>query len=165
MFTVTFTDEQHEDPLTKVIRMDNVLGEIPLLPGFTKSIFVDERKFSDEYKSFIVQAKEFFQQHKSETLSIVYKNDDGTYSVIDGIVKESNVGNYQLRDLAETLVKDNKTVCRSPLDRDKFHRFISEKGFLCQVGFCNRSTFANDDEETFGEKETWSFPENESVAA
>lgn len=165
MFEVSYPDEGYEELRTKTIRLDNVLGEIPVLPGFKEVIFLDIGTFFENYKLFIAQVKIFFRHHEKECISLVYKNDDGSYSVIDGTIKKVNEGNYEMADSREILVRDNKTVRVDLLSQNKYHRFISENGFLCQVSLAHSPNIsAVDDGEVFGEEVLWRFPQGKQVA-
>ncbi len=147
-------------PQKKIIRLDNAFGEIPILPGYeqTKKFF-DIGEGLELYKTFIGEIRSALSKEIGNFVQLCYKNDDETFSVIDGIIKEVNKGNILMEDFREVLVKDNKSLRVDVfVKREKNHRFISEKGYLFSVSnsLLNSSNL-HDDGEVFGEEKCWPF--------
>ncbi len=153
-------------PIEKTIRFDNPFGEIPVLPGYEQlSKFFLIGDDMESYRVFINEAREILSQEIGSKVQLRYKNDDRTFSVIEGFIKEVNKGNIFMEDYHEILVKDNKSVKVDLLQkRNKNHRFISEKGYLCWIcpAFFNEED-KYDEGEVFGEKEVWNFETQQLV--
>lgn len=156
-------------PMEKIIRLDNPFGEIPVLPGYEqlRKFFLVGEGFHP-YNTFIAEVRETLINEIGNGVQLWYKNDDGSFSVIDGTLKEVNKGNIFMEDFYETLVRNNRPVSQEPLlRRKKNHRFISLKGYLC--GACS-STLPMDDSrliddgKVFGQEATWDFTISEIVA-
>lgn len=159
----------HDDelmPIKKIIRLDNPFGEIPVLPGYEqlRKFFLVGEGFH-QYNLFIEEVKEILSGQIGNDIQLRYKNDDKSFSVIHGTLKEVNKGNIFMEDYHELLVKDNKSINAVILvNRKKNHRFISEKGYLCWV--CPAlfdKTDRLDNGEVFGDKTVWNFLTEEIV--
>lgn len=156
---------------TKSIRLDNPFGEIPILGSFKEDECLVFWNLGDNllgYKDFIKESRNLLKGHIGEKVQLSYKNDDGTFSVVIGFLKEVNKGNILMEDTYEVLVKENKTSTASTLLRRlKNHRFVSENGYLVSVSSPFSSQPAGfDDGLTFGESPTWKFllPKKEELS-
>ena len=161
-----YAENDDKLPIEKTIRFDNPFGEIPVLPGYEqipKFFLIGDGMSS--YRAFVNEAREILSEEIGNKVQLRYKNDDGTFSVIEGIIKEVNKGNIFMEDYHEILVKDNKSLKVDLLSsRNKNHRFISEKGYLCGVCppiFNEKDKY--DDGQVFGESQVWNF-EKEQLA-
>lgn len=155
--------------LEKTLRFDNPLGEIPVLPGYdqTPKFF----SIGDElgaYRNFIDDARELLRNEIGNPIQLCYKNDfeeidtdkkNNSFSIIEGNLKEVNKGNIFTNDYKEILLINNTTVKPENVSRDKNHRFISEKGYLCAIFPPNfpRDDAAFDDGKVFGQEPIWRF--------
>lgn len=163
--TASYYGEQYNEsgddkiPITKTIRFDNPFGEIPILPGYEKTQVFLIGEDLESYQAFINQTRETLVDEVGKDIQLCYKNDDGSFSVIEGTLKEVNKGNIFLEDYCEILVVDNKsTRVELLVSREKNHRFISERGFLFSVSsaFFNKENMM-DDTQIFGYEPTWNF--------
>jgi hypothetical protein len=163
-YTDHFDEMDQLIPIKKEIRLDNPFGEIPILPGYEYPQIKNFLKFGEgleEYQTFMKEVRESLISEIGNEVRLVYKNDDGTFSVIEGKLIEVNRSNFLMEDYKELLVKDNKTFKSEDLARQKNHRFISENGYLMQAGpaFFKKTTSTNiisDEGETFSTP-TWNF--------
>lgn len=160
MLHVTYNDPQYEDTQHKTIRFDNVFGEIPILPGYENmpKFFRVGEEFAT-YQQFIQEVKDVLLPRIGNSVSLIYKNDDNSLSVIEGVLKEVNKGNIFMQDYRETKIFDEKTVSVNiGFERNKNHRFISENGFLFRVsGPIFGKLPAIDTGEEFGNEKSWKF--------
>jgi hypothetical protein len=161
--------DKQKATLEKTIRFDNLFGEIPVLPGYDQMLkFFSIGEELEAYRNFIYDARELLREKIGEPIQLCYKNDfdeddndkkNNSFSVIEGIVKEVNKGNIFMHDYKEILVINNATVTPENVSRNKNHRFISEKGYLCSIFpprfFSDESGF--DDGKSFGQEATWKF--------
>ncbi len=151
------TDEGQKIPQTKTIRLDNPFGEVPIIPGWQASKLFIFGEGLDEYQSFIEEARNGLLTELGKPIQLTYKNDDGSFSVVGGLLNIVNRGNIDVQDYYEILVVENKTVSANSLDRRKNHRFISENGFLVMVGPAFAKPNSMDTGEVFGIEKFWNF--------
>lgn len=156
-------------PIGKTFRFDNPFAEILISPRYVN--LAEFFSFGERYESygkFTSATKMMLINEFGNNIELHYKNDDGTFSVVCGMLLEVNKGNILMSDYLEILVgKDNKTVTSNQLfNRNKNHRFISENGYLCHAGPTNfKNTNLQDNagvvlsdlNEVFGEKCVWGF--------
>jgi hypothetical protein len=159
----------------KIIRLDNPLGEFPILSGYEEypKFFVVGEELQ-HYKVFIEEARESLRCEIGNLIQLCYKNDItekypmGTFSAIEGRLKEVNKGNILMEDNREFLIIDNKVVKDDQCSkRMKNHRFVSENGFLISAGNAMFSAEPHyDDGYIPGEnKSPWNFiPHTKKVA-
>lgn len=163
---VHYSDRQHEEPVTKVIRLDNPLGEIPMIPSFKHDHVIEIGKSLPGFQNFISDVRVALKQQLGEKVKLFYKNDDLSYSVIDCEIIFVNKGNIFANDLREIHVVGNKTKAVNLLvSRRKNHRFISENGFLYRIEPASFNGNFEDDGLVFGEDSVWEFPNTEKVNA
>jgi hypothetical protein len=143
----------------KVIRLDNPLAELPILPNYkgdSKFFTIGEELSS--YRQFIKESREYLLTMIGQDITLYYKNDDLSISMVSGSLTEVNKSNIFMNDFHELLVKDNKTVRVEILSRPKNHRFISQNGYMFQV---TPAIFEKcqmyDGGEVFGIEKVWNF--------
>lgn len=163
---VHYSDRQYEQPVSKVIRLDNPLGEIPMLPSFKHDHVLQIGESLPGFQDFISKVRMTLEQKLGEKVKLFYKNDDHSYSVIDCEIIFVNKGNIFTNDLREIHVVENKSKAVNLLAlRKKNHRYVSEKGFLYRVELSSFKGNFEDDGLVFGEDTTWEFPITEKVIA
>lgn len=161
LFHTEYISPTHEEVQKKTIRTDNVLGELPILPGYEKMPkFFKLGEGFKAYTEFVDEVRTNLKKEVGENITLVYRNDDGSFSLIEGKLKEVNKGNIFMQDYREMTVQHGKS-CQITigLSRNKNHRFVSQTGFLCKV---MPEIFGNDqitdDGEVFGvEEKVWNF--------
>ncbi len=153
-FEATYVDTTYDPPLLKkVIRWDNPLAEIPVLPDWTGKPITLGNNIT-EYAEFINQVKSEMRNDVGKIMVLTYKNDDGSISIIESLVTEVNKSNFLGNDITEKKVVGGKTVAVKNNSGVKNHRFISETGFLYSLQIKEGVyTPIYDDEEVFGENE------------
>lgn len=172
------SDVEGLDKQQKILRLDNLFGEIPILPGydqFAKFFSIGEEL--EAYKNFIDDARELLKGRIGKPIQLRYKNDfeeddskkeNNSFSAVEGIVKEVNKGNILMQDYKEILVINNRTVTPKDVSRNKNHRFVSEKGYLCSISppYFSKVAAGFDNGEAFGQDPTWNFvPHKERVVS
>lgn len=137
---------------SRVIRLDNVLGEIPLLLGFSYSTVFCLGKNSEAYTRFVSQILNsgFINGY----VILRYQNTDGSVSEIDCLIRRINKSNLETIDFRETLITkdgDRGITLKGLTGLSDVHRFVSRNGYLCSVSLSTNQRFSHyDDGEVFG---------------
>jgi hypothetical protein len=137
MYYDDFCDEVGEKiSRKKILRFDNPLGEIPVFESVVECshFFSVGEKFL-AYKKFLSMVRIALRASIGEDVSLYYKNDDGTMSIIHTTILEVNKGNIFCDDFHERHEgSDGSTITAViPVHRKMHHRFISQHGFLCAI--------------------------------
>lgn len=136
----------------RTVRLDNVLGEIPVLLEFSYSTIFCFGKNSKPYTEFVSQILHSdFTNHYAR---LRYQNTDGSISEIDCFIKTINKSNLETIDFRETLITkdgDRGITLKGLTGLSDVHRFVSRNGYLCSVSLSTNQRFSHyDDGEVFG---------------
>lgn len=137
--TVLYCDPHHEELQKKVIRLDNILGEVPVLEKYIhqyKKMF-DFKKEFDNYQLFVREAKvllsEKIEDQKGSQVCLRYKNDDGSESFIDCIVDKISNSNIDCIDIRKQKWNMGRLISSHIVENKTKHRFISNFGVLIAI--------------------------------
>lgn len=153
-FTVLVPSTIEDGPafFEKYIRHDNILSDFPLpieYQEYTPVEFGTHKHVYLRFKNVLITK---MKQYVGLKRSLYYLNDDGTHTIIDCVIKEVNRSNFLCEDFSIREIDiDGKCVSQKQLNKTTNHRFISQNGFLYQVGPSQISPYVYDDGEVFGE--------------
>ncbi len=131
----------------RTIRLDNVLGEIPVLLGFSySSIFCFGKKI-EAYRTFM--EKVWFGGYDNNYVRLTYINTDGSFSSIDCLTKKVNKSNFETVDYRELRIINAKTAgvtMKGVNGRPDVHRFVSANGYLCKIELIAKPSYSHEDD-------------------
>lgn len=137
----------------RTIRLDNVMGEVPVLLGFSYSTIFCFGKKIDAYRDFMEQIKQ--ADFHNEYVRLTYLNTNNSLSQIECLIKKANKSNFETVDYRETLsgVAGGVGVAlKGQNGKDDVHRFVSGNGFLVKIEPISKPTYSHfDDGEVFGQ--------------
>ncbi len=116
----------------QTIRFDNILGDIPVLPGYEHTKLIEFGSKLSEYVLFQNKVRIYMNSFINENLALYYQNDDMTISTIHTKLLQVNKSNFLGSDFQESF-ESSKTITHKSTSKDKYHRFISGNGFLFRV--------------------------------
>jgi hypothetical protein len=118
--------------LMQNVRLDNILGDVPVLPDYINAKLIEFGNNLPEYVNFQNNVRTYMSRLINQNLALYYQNDDMTISIVHTKLLEVNKSNFSGCDFHESL-KANDIITHNGRKRDKYHRFISENGFLFGV--------------------------------
>jgi hypothetical protein len=131
--------------VNQTIRFDNILGDIPVLPGYENIKLVEFGTSIREYQEFQNEVRTYMGNNINKNLALHYQNDDGTISIVHTTVFEVNKSNFLGDDFWESKETNKLDISHFQRSGKKYHRFISENGFLFKADYSSVAPNQQDD--------------------